>query len=151
SGSKSSSVSPSARRCLNAAVLACSSESGSVFKAGSKALTFVTVLFIWRSRRSLRLPKMPVRMRLSMGCQTVGKRDCGAGIAGRQKRRPPMIRRPPDKTSQLGLSGALSSLFRGAVDVAERVHGAAIQPYLEVAVRPGRAAGLADLGDDVAG
>src|ERR1700759_3181071 len=48
--------------------------------------------------------------------------------------------------------GALSSSFlHRPVDVHERVDGAAVQPYFEMAVRAGRPAGLADTGDYLSG
>ncbi len=76
SGRIASSVSPAAMRSLNTAVFACSSASDSAAIAGSSALICRTVWPYCFSRRSLRLPKMRVRM---FEIMAGGSRDAGAG------------------------------------------------------------------------
>src|SRR5690606_17152217 len=147
SGRILSSASPLAMRSRNSGVLACSSASLSFSISGSSALMRSTERCSWRSRRSLRLPKMRVNRLLSIG------------VPGPEWMPPNKNRAPGALSWRNGHSsvGAGSRVSRGQSSARQRrplaqelarVDRAAVLPDLEVHVgtrgTPGRA-GLGDL------
>src|SRR5690606_33688815 len=152
SGSRESRLAPSARRRRNSSVLARSSSSPSFSISGSRALIRATSFWNWRSRRSLRLPKMRVSKLLSIG-KAGWKR---AGAPGRERNgrgSPGEASRPASLTWGRGADYQGRPLDSAAhlVQVLAGVHLAAVEDDLEMQVRAGGTAGGADLGDLLAG
>ena len=86
SGRISSSVSPSAKRCLNSGVLAASCLSSSAFMSSAKALICLTILPMRFSSRLLRVPKKFFRVWLIMTFHRILNK-VGRTIVARSERR----------------------------------------------------------------
>src|SRR5690606_35050805 len=141
SGRSLSSASPLAMRSRNSGVLACSSASLSFSISGSSALMRSTERCSWRSRRSLRLPKMRVNRLLSIG------------VPGPEWM-PPNANRAPGALSwrnghsSVGAPPGVSTRQRRALaEELPRIDRAAVLPHLEVHVRTRGTPGRTGLGD----
>src|SRR5512139_458081 len=139
SGSRSSSASPLPARVLNSAVFARSSSSASAEIAGSSALILRTACAYCFSRRSLRLPKMRVRILeiIGLSCCRAAKKQ------GVRTASPLPLRSLPAGESRDGRRLRRREETDGVLRHAEQAH-------LEVQMGPRRAAGRPHRADALA-